>query len=658
MAAKAKPQAQYQHFVPQFLLKNFAHPYKPDGGGSRRRKDGAGRKFEKGMYPNDPVVRHLDLVADQPAICEKPVKRILGQINVYQDTSKPTDQQQHIEEMLSKLEASASQIIRKITKAFEQKEAGLWLTRSERDLLRKFLFLLKYRSDGFRRRFFHQDPESYSENDRLLLREYMAKHGFKRPLDVWFHNIKCIIELEMDPERKWARELRNRMYPEDALWFLSHVEFSYMAICTPSNPEDEFILTDNCYGIFEGPNHYVQDAHTSEVGGGAYTPLHEFAPLSPKLAIVLRSHVLPNPLEDANPITKAWREFHRFLAVDIVYDYEVTSLLADLPIEKATNNYTRIEDGRIYPLRLENWRPSQDHKFCFRFFPISSDHVHTINAILLDHVAPCTCVVFESQASFARTLEWYLTAPCDIGKRIFPSDFDGRGACLKKLESVSRSLGSAKETVWMSLPDPPAVDYEAFLAARLEQKRLMNRWLDGGSVHTMMEDLTQAQRMWTLRVKIDAWSEGRVDEKIRQRNRELLLDAYLRLPPRRVWSFVKFARLFILSSDPTLDYKREDGLPEAEDIVARAPSGIPEVEELACQAQREIVRMGGFNSPGPRIGTFGHGEKIELLTRAMVRERFMDALKGRLEEPVLRELRSVLFGIAYPTPPPGWQCSS
>jgi hypothetical protein len=111
------------------------------------------------MFPKEPVVRNPDLLADPPTICEKPVKRILGQINMYQDTSKPTEQQQHVETHFSVLEARASQVFRKITKAFERKKADLWLTRSERNLLRRFLLLLEYRGDGFRRRFFHQNPE-------------------------------------------------------------------------------------------------------------------------------------------------------------------------------------------------------------------------------------------------------------------------------------------------------------------------------------------------------------------------------------------------------------------------------------------------------------------------------------------------------------------
>jgi hypothetical protein len=620
MAATAN--AQYQHFVPQFLLKNFSHPYKPDGEGPRKRKGGGKQKYEKGMHPKDPVIRNLDLLAEPPTICEKPVKRILGQMNMYQDTSKEAKHQQHVEQLLSKLEAQASIVFRKITKAFEQKETGTWLMRPERDLLRKFLFLLKYRGDGFRRRFFHQNPEDYNADDRELVLEYMTKHGFERPLDVWFHNIKTIIEADMGPQDDWLLKLRKRMYPDDAMWFYTHVNMYYMAICTPANPDDEFILTDNSYNIFEGPNGFAQDVKTGEVGGVGYTPLHKFAPVSPKLMILLRCNALPNALEDADEEAKEFRDLQRSL----ICPFGHKSLLGDLPIQKATNNYSRVVDGRIVLASGENGVLRRDHKFCFTFFPINPTQVHTINAILLDNVATCTSVVFESQESFARTLEWYLTAPCTIGKILTDTNINVnvRAAVLKKLERVSRDLGSQRETVFVKMPDLPILDYEAFRRDHLAWRRKTGRILDGesdetpefwlphiggatnqppgcdsdfwhiytllskhtpssyptmldltcladGSMETFIKDGEQAQRMWTLRVKIDSWSQGKVDEALRQRNRELLIDAYLRLPPSRVWLFVKCSRVEMPNSKLELE-RNEEGAAMAENAIARGTS--------------------------------------------------------------------------------------
>lgn len=452
MTAAAK--SQYQHFVPQFLLRNFSHPYKPEGPRKQIK-----RNDSKGMFRGDPVVRNLDLMADPPVICERPVKRILGQMNMYQDTSKPDEEQQHIEDLLSRFESQASCIFRKITKAFENQETGIWVTRKERNIVRKFLFILKYRGSGFHRRFYHEKPEDYDSDDRELLRAYMAEKGFKRPLDVWFNNLKEIIELDMDVEGDWITELPKRMYPEDANWFHNHTESYYMAICTPSDPEDEFILTDNSYNIFEGPNCSVEDENTGEVGGTGYAPLHMFAPISPKLMIVLRSCIFPNPLEDVSEPVRRSRELLRSALLDEFYRDGDKSMLNDLPVTKALNNYSQITNGQL--LMLEgDWSRKKEHKFLFSFFPTDSHHVNTINALLLDNCFHSTAVVFESTTSFARTLEWYLTAPIKFGKKMVGVDANLRESTLKKMEVVSRSLGSNKETIWVKLDNPLTSGYE------------------------------------------------------------------------------------------------------------------------------------------------------------------------------------------------------
>jgi hypothetical protein len=408
MAGKSRPQ--YQHFVPQFLLRNFSHPYtrqKDD----RQKPKCSRRRGEKWIYPGDRVLNTLDLSEDLPVPREALVNRVLGQMDMYRDTSKPSSKQQHIEQMFSKIEGQASTVFRKITKAFEQKENGLWLKREERDLVRKFLFLLKYRGSGFHRRFYHDNSESYQADDRELLWEYMAEKGFQRPMDVWFDNLKTIMELHMDPEKKWIKDLPKHMFVDDAMWFITHVQKMYMAICTPSDHADEFILTDNSYNIFEGPNCFVTDKETGRIEPATHTPLHEFAPISPKLMIILRSFVIPVPEEDANPDVKANRDFVRAQVLDAHYNWYEKSLLSDLPISKAGNNYSEVVGGRVLFNLGEDGMGRKDHKFCFQYFPIDTKHVHTINAIFLQNAHVCSRVVFGTQDSLSRTLEAHLTSP-------------------------------------------------------------------------------------------------------------------------------------------------------------------------------------------------------------------------------------------------------
>jgi hypothetical protein len=83
--------------------------------------------------------------------------------------------------------------------------------------------------------------------------------------------------------------------------------------------------------------------------------------------------------------------------------------------------------------------------------------------------------------------------------------------------------------------------------------------------------MKQATLMWKLRVKIDVWSQG-LDEALRQRNRELLIEAYLRLPPRRVWYFLKSARFAFL--DQKAGHKTKDKLRGLVDSFAEGPEDI------------------------------------------------------------------------------------
>lgn len=49
------------------------------------------------------------------------------------------------------------------------------------------------------------------------------------------------------------------------MWFFSHMQMYYTTICTPLDPNEEFLLTDSSYNVFEGPNCYGWDPQSKEV---------------------------------------------------------------------------------------------------------------------------------------------------------------------------------------------------------------------------------------------------------------------------------------------------------------------------------------------------------------------------------------------------------
>jgi len=462
---------EYQHFIPQFILKNFAHKYtgsKGSKGGKKNNKNKKKKaKDQDTLHFGEPVVNNVDLRAVPFVIEEAKVKRVLGRYDMYQDKAQQGPHQREIESLLGKLESQVGIIFRKIIKAFEDKKPDLWLDRVEMNTVRKFIFIQKYRNTTFYRRFNHDSPDEYVANDAEPLRAYMDSTNTKRPIDVWFQGLKAIIELDLTKEG-WQEELHNRMFHYDARWFIANFQFMYMAICTPSNQDAEFILTDNSHSIFEGPNFFVEDPFTGETHEDAWTNFHEFCPVSPKLMIVLRSFLLPVPEEDEDPEIASFREELRKSCVDDAYGAPKPSLLADLPITKARNNYSEIVNGRVQLLPGEFGDGSLHHKFCLRFFPIEMEHVNMINHFMFDNAYLDSSIVFGTYEAFFRTLEWYMTVPCKYGKVITGDSLEERRRLMVNLAALAKSLGSDKEPVWRDVEGSPLTQSQKmFLLALL-----------------------------------------------------------------------------------------------------------------------------------------------------------------------------------------------
>ena len=441
--------SQHHHFVPRFILRNFAHPFQPliePIKGSRKKRNGR-RAKKDGHYPGDLMLNVINLEGDTPDIVETPVAKTLGISDMYKDL-RAASNPNHLEEKLSKLESQAAMVINKMRKAFEAGDRDVQIGRSERDTLRKFLFIMKYRGLRARERYFHSDVEAYSSDDKERLLEYMRKKGYDKPVDVWFDNIDAMLTVKMDPQMRWMEWLREHAYPDDAMWFIAHCQMMYLALCTPSSPGDEFLLTENAYSIHEGPVSLFVDPVTIEARQGSYTEFHILAVISPKLMMVLRSFALPVPEEDADEEISMWRK-NIFEQITAQHNdpLNARSILADLPIKKARNSYTKIVDGKVVLLEGEDGSHRADHKFHFRFFPLTTELTDRINFIMLENAHYISTIIFKSQEAAHRTLREYLTMPCEFDglpcfKTIANSGDDPRLTFLKRLEKVVSKLGS------------------------------------------------------------------------------------------------------------------------------------------------------------------------------------------------------------------------
>ncbi|KAL6914879.1 hypothetical protein FSST1_012639 [Fusarium sambucinum] len=337
-----------------------------------------------------------------------------------------------LETKFSQLEDKASHIIRHIIRSHQQGQNNAKLSRTQQTTLRKFLYLQKQRGSGFYKTYNCESIDDYDINDRALLKEFMDRKGIQRPIDVWLQALSSIIDLNMDVNGVWKKVLKSSIYPSISLHFEEHITEFWMSFCTLPDMDEEFILTDTAYSIYEGPTDDYQDAKTGEwlrMG----PRFHMFAPISPRLMIVLRSQHLPEPLGDSDPELKAHRAMWRQLAVDSIYGAGKTSILEDLPVHKALNNYSELVDGRWG--RRAGWDQQlrQSDTFQFPFFTISTQHGRIINGLLLDHAFGGSTIIFNRKRPFLNLLEWFLTEPCNVGKRLGGENYEDQEKYIERL---------------------------------------------------------------------------------------------------------------------------------------------------------------------------------------------------------------------------------
>jgi hypothetical protein len=78
-----------------------------------------------------------------------------------------------LEKELSKLESRVGCIIAGIKSAIDSRKDGFSMSRDQRNVLRKFLFIMKYRGLGFHRRFHGDKSGKHIESDAGQLQQHM-----------------------------------------------------------------------------------------------------------------------------------------------------------------------------------------------------------------------------------------------------------------------------------------------------------------------------------------------------------------------------------------------------------------------------------------------------------------------------------------------------
>ena len=234
---------QYHHYIPRFVLRNFALDSH-----LRHSKE----RHDIYLYS----IKSKDLrIAD--------VDKEYGIRNMYSDIENTKDVN-YVEIELSKLEQTASKVINEF---LDLSRDQFTIVSSELNSLKKFLYIMSFRHPRRRQQYLEGKFDGIGKS---LETDFMNEKGRSTLGEVWLENMKGIVDTDISE----LIDQKNIGFME-GMDFL-HVMMSNFVCIWEAAPGCEFIVTDNAFGIFEG-----------DCGEGLWgQAYHYFYPVSPTRIIV------------------------------------------------------------------------------------------------------------------------------------------------------------------------------------------------------------------------------------------------------------------------------------------------------------------------------------------------------------------------------------
>ncbi|KAJ6028829.1 hypothetical protein N7540_004405 [Penicillium herquei] len=276
---------QYHHFIPQFILKQFAFTDSELPTKSSRNGDG--------------LLNVFDLQTGQ--FITEEVKRSCGMYNLYYMENDP--KHMRIENLFSGIEAQTSQIFQKIRNAAKEKLDHVNVLEKDIHILFKFMILSFRRSKQYRDMM--QNP--YRENDFLFQRLFEASRKEGRsgdPGEVWLEQILYLLEASHEDLLADADHPGDSISKASAQTYKRFIEIYALQIWHAADGY-EFFLNKSLYD-FEGDTQSFLGTEITENGPQLMwmttdDMIHVILPISPKLAVVFcdESKCWESPFADA-----------------------------------------------------------------------------------------------------------------------------------------------------------------------------------------------------------------------------------------------------------------------------------------------------------------------------------------------------------------------
>ncbi|KAG0324829.1 hypothetical protein BGZ99_001393 [Dissophora globulifera] len=365
-----------------FVLEN------PSGKGTREKKgEGGGSKFE-------PQLIKMYRVKNKRLTLED-IGNVYGDQNMYRDIT--SDNCMMFEDLLSRLESSAANIVQVIRSGSQE----ISMTRTKLMDFKRFLAIMMFREHERRRQY---AEDIFDPMTRMSIQRHMRFNNFTNIQDVWFENLKWILktptkeitDISVGFDKSENFSAAGLAYQGPIHW-LELMDFSNLMrdyVCVWEAPEGtEFILTDNCFGCYEGFIGIV---------------FHTFFIVSPKYAVVLVNRLYM--WHDLRDLRESWFiDFH------------------------ANPEATYSKKGATDP-DPEDFTP--DDVFKYRRILLPKQKVWLVNSIFLD--ARQRHISHKSDAALYRSLLFY-----DKKKKVFfPNRHDYSDLKRKLFAEMNRTHNS------------------------------------------------------------------------------------------------------------------------------------------------------------------------------------------------------------------------
>ncbi|KAF8521087.1 hypothetical protein BU17DRAFT_65050 [Hysterangium stoloniferum] len=387
MDPRRPSQIQYQHYIPRFILRRFQE--NPGHVKTKKEKNKAYWKSRKTGVFNETVLVY-DIATG--TLESKPIGKVYGEVNLYQDIKNVADVN-YVEEKFSALESHAADIINDLHASLKQGE--FHMKRKSLEALRKFLFLMHYRSAARSLTYFEDNPENAPLRD--WIQKYKEAKGLDSHIEVWLHGLRyhldtphhmAVAEGEALQGKYNVRDLSQiaKLTKSATLENWHAVEYvnvanSYFLGIWEAPEGSEFVLGDNGFGLWEGLLYGSPSVHRLYI-------------ISPRLALVLRNVSTKLPLPKV----------------------AIHSSLSDIPIVGIAPQYINFtesdySDSTLRGIAMAKYRTTpqaQEDIFTFKITTLSPSQTYFVNEVILLNVKKNGAITFSSKDNMLNMLCSYV----------------------------------------------------------------------------------------------------------------------------------------------------------------------------------------------------------------------------------------------------------